>query len=127
MFLERLQSYPSLPSASVAHLGSLYRLSSSGNSEIRLRFYGVALADPLSSGAKNFAREAVKWVVGDDGSGVVKGRMKFCRPVFRAVYKIDKGLAVDVFSKSQDAFHPIARKLIEKVHFLRALLRMNAD
>jgi leukotriene-A4 hydrolase len=113
--LERLQSYPVLPSPHISHLGSLYRLSSSSNAEIRLRFYEVALADPKSIAAKSFAPEAAKWIVGDDGTGVVKGRMKFCRPVFRAVHKVDPILSVSVFSKSKDAFHPIARKLIEKV------------
>lgn len=57
----------------------------SSNAEIRLRFYEVALLDPLTLAAKRFASEAAKWVVGDDGTGVVKGRMKFCRPVFRLV------------------------------------------
>jgi len=56
----------------------------------------------------------VRWVVGDDGTGVIKGRMKFCRPIFRLVNKVDKNLAVSVFTKAKDAFHPIARKLIEK-------------
>jgi hypothetical protein len=43
---------------------------------------------------------------------VVKGRMKFCRPVFKAVHKVDPELSVAVFSKSKSAF-PIARKLTE--------------
>ena len=75
----------------------------------------MALADPSSPAAKSFAIEAANWVVGDDGTGVVKGRMKFCRPVFKAVHRVDQKLSVAVFSKSKDAFHPIARKLIEKV------------
>jgi leukotriene-A4 hydrolase len=75
----------------------------------------VALADPSSPAAKSFAIEAANWIVGDDSTGVVKGRMKFCRPVFKAVHRVDQNLSVTVFSKSKDAFHPIARKLIEKV------------
>lgn len=43
--------------------------------------------------------------------------MKFCRPIFRAASKVDKDLAVHVFGKAKDEFHPIARKLIEKVIF----------
>jgi hypothetical protein len=78
----------------------------------------VALADPSSSAAKSFAIEAANWIVGDDGTGVVKGRMKFCRPVFKAVHRVDQKLSVAIFSKSKDAFHPIARKLIEKVCLL---------
>jgi leukotriene-A4 hydrolase len=125
VFLEHLQSYPALPSSHVSHLGKLYHLSTSPNAEIRLRFYGVALADPSSPAAKIFSLEAAKWVVGDDGTGVVKGRMKFCRPIFRAVHKVDQKLSIAVFSKSKEGFHPIARKLIEKVSLLDLPVRMH--
>ncbi|TFK38633.1 peptidase family M1-domain-containing protein [Crucibulum laeve] len=114
VFLERLDSLPPLPSSLIFHLGSLYRLSSSSNAEVRSRFYEIALGQPSSEVAKAFASEAAKWVIGDDESGVVKGRMKFCRPIFRAIGKVDKELALKTFSKSKTAFHPIARKLIEK-------------
>jgi hypothetical protein len=43
------------------------------------------------------------------------GRMKFCRPIFKAVGQVDSALAKEVFEKSKEAFHPIARRLIEKV------------
>jgi len=98
----------------VLHLGNLYHLASTSNAEIRLRFYEVALADPASSAAKVLAVDAAKWVIGDDGSGVVKGRMKFCRPVLRAVSKVDRELAITNWEKAKTGFHPIARKLIEK-------------
>ena len=54
-------------------------------------------------------------MTGTDGTGVLRGRMKFCRPTFRAVARADKALAVEVFTANKDAFHPIARRLIEKV------------
>lgn len=49
---------------------------------------------------------------------MVIGRMKFCRDIFRAVYKVDQELAVNAFQREKDSFHPIARRLIEKVSFL---------
>ncbi|KAF9476002.1 zincin [Pholiota conissans] len=113
VFLERLQSYPTLPSDLIIHLGNLYHLSSTPNAEIRLRFYEVALSDATSAASKVLAVEAVKWVVGADGSGVVKGRMKFCRPVFRLVAKVDKAMAIEYWEKAKNGFHPIARKLID--------------
>jgi leukotriene-A4 hydrolase len=113
-FLDRLQSLPTLPSSHIIYLGKLYHLSQSTNAEHRLRFYEIAMADHLSRAAKLFAPEAARWVVGDDGTGL-KGRMKFCRPIFKAVHKVDRELSVAVFSQSKSAFHPIARKLIEKV------------
>lgn len=41
--------------------------------------------------------------------------MKFCRDIFRAVFKVDKDIAVKAFEKEKMSFHPIARKMIEKV------------
>ena len=115
VFLERLQSYPQLPLEHIIHLGKVYKISASPNAEIRLRFYQVALTDYNSPSAKAFVGAALKWVVGDDGTGIIKGRMKFCRPIFRAVGKIDRQMAIRVFEEKKDAFHPIARKMIEKV------------
>ncbi|KAF9073998.1 peptidase family M1-domain-containing protein [Rhodocollybia butyracea] len=114
VFLERLQSYKPLPSSHVEHLASLYKVSATHNAEIRLRFYQFSLADPTSPAAQKYAVEGADWVIGG-GTGMVVGRMKFCRDVFRAVYKVDKDLAVDAFQKAKNSFHPIARKLIEKV------------
>lgn len=116
VFLERLQSYPSLPSHLINHLGDLYKLKNTFNAEIRFRFYGIAFSDPSSTAARILAIDAAKWLIGEDGTGVVKGRMKFCRPVFRGVWRVDKDLAVNSWERAKKNFHPIARKLIEKVN-----------
>ncbi|KAF5382881.1 hypothetical protein D9757_007329 [Collybiopsis confluens] len=113
VFLERLQSFEPLPSSHVEHLASLYQVSSTNNAEIRLRFYQFSLADPSSEAAHKYAAQAAEWVTGGD-TGMVVGRMKFCRDVFRLLFKVDKDLAVSSFLKTKNAFHPIARKLIEK-------------
>ncbi|KAI0075897.1 hypothetical protein K474DRAFT_1663655 [Panus rudis PR-1116 ss-1] len=114
VFLERLQEYTPLPSSHVTHLGKLYKISGTPNAEIRWRFYEVALLDPSTPAAHDFANEAAKWVVGEDGTGILKGRMKYCRPLFRAVNKVDKELARKTFLEHKLSFHPIAQKLIEK-------------
>ncbi|KAH9168627.1 leukotriene-A4 hydrolase [Lactarius sanguifluus] len=114
VFFERLATYAPLPSAHIEHLGALYDAATSPNAEIRLRFYNVALKEPQSSVALDFASHALKWVTGRDGTGVVKGRMKFCRPTFRAAGRVDSTLAKEYFLRSKEEFHPIARKLIEK-------------
>ncbi|CAK5268784.1 unnamed protein product [Mycena citricolor] len=100
VFLERLQEYPGLPHSHLLHLGNLYGISASQNSE--------------SISASHFAPEAARWVVGDDGTGVIKGRMKFCRPTLRAVFLVDKALATSTWTKHQTKFHPIARKMVDK-------------
>ncbi|KAJ6569389.1 peptidase family M1-domain-containing protein [Mycena capillaripes] len=114
VFLERLQALPALPLSHITHLGTLYGLSSTPNAEIRLRFYVLALSPPSSEAAAHFVAEAGKWVVGDDGTGVIKGRMKFCRPIFKAVFKVDEKLALGIWAKNKEEFHPIARTLIDK-------------
>lgn len=103
------------------YLGGLYKVSTTANAEIRLRFYNLALniADLTSPLAHEFAEEALNWVTGREktssGPGVLKGRMKFCRPAFRGAAKVDKELAKKYFEETKLNFHPIARKLLEKV------------
>ena len=48
------------------------------------------------------------------GAGIVKGRMKFCRPVLRAANRANGEETKRIFVLNKDAFHPIARRLIEK-------------
>ncbi|KAI6159444.1 peptidase family M1-domain-containing protein [Pisolithus thermaeus] len=123
VFLERLQSYPALPKHHISFLGSTYSFATTPNAEIRFRFYEVALLDPQSVAAREYAVDAAAWVVGEEipkgngeegRMGVVKGRMKFCRPIFRALYTVDAELALGTYRRHKLAFHPIARNLIEK-------------
>ncbi|KAK0431183.1 hypothetical protein EV421DRAFT_1854688 [Armillaria borealis] len=113
VFLERLQSYPPLPSDLLTHLGSLYGLSTTHNAEIRSRFYLLALKDVASPAAPDFGASAANWIIGEE-TGAIVGRMKFCRDIFRAVFKVDEDIAVKAFKKEKMSFHPIARKMIEK-------------
>ncbi|KAI0245676.1 hypothetical protein BJV78DRAFT_1277392 [Lactifluus subvellereus] len=115
VFLERLAAFTALPPTHIQYLGELYEVATSANAEIRLRFYSVALKDPKSSAAFDFTGHALKWVTGRDGTGVIKGRMKFCRPTFRAASRVNPALAKEYFMHSKEEFHPIARKLIEKM------------
>ena len=116
VLLERLEdAYAALPSTHLIGMGKLYGISSTPNVEIRQRFFELALKDPKSDAAHIFAKEAAEWVVGHDGTNIVKGRMKFCRPIFRLVNRVDSELAVSTFKKDKESFHPIAQKLIERV------------
>ena len=118
VFLQTLQSYAALSERHIEALGKLYHLSENTNAEIRLRFYEVALQDRSSPAARKYTPEALKWVVGSDGSGVVKGRMKFCRPIFQSAGEVNHSLAAKTFREHQRSFHPIAQKLIEKVRLM---------
>ncbi|KAI0742559.1 metalloprotease [Daedaleopsis nitida] len=114
VFLEQLQLYPALPETHITHLGELYNLLDTPNVELRWRFYMAALLDPSSSAAHKYALPAAKWVTGTDGSGVIIGRMKYNRPTFRAINKVDRELAVRTYEENKIYFHPIARKFIEQ-------------
>ena len=119
VFLERLQSFPALPKVHIDFLGEIYGLSNTLNAGIRSRFYEVALLDPVSPAASVYAKRAAAWVVGKDVEcGVVKGCMKFCRSIFRAVYAVDQELAISTYVDNKLSFHPITRNLIEKVSSL---------
>lgn len=82
MFLEKLASYPPLPTSHVKALHDIYSFDKA-STEIALRFYQLAL--PTGS----FVQEAADWVVGAKQFGSIKGRMKFCRPVFRYVQRVN--------------------------------------
>lgn len=113
VFLERLQSFDPLPVEHIDPLGYLYGLVNSPNAEIRLRFYQVALLDPKSAKSEQYATAALNWVVGGE-DGMVKGRMKFCRPIFRAVFAVNRVMAQTTYQEHKSSFHPIARDLIEQ-------------
>ena len=42
------------------------------------------------------------------------GRMKFVRPLFRGLNKVDRDLALRTFKKNRDFYHPICRQMVEK-------------
>ncbi|KAF8557162.1 hypothetical protein OG21DRAFT_1505592 [Imleria badia] len=113
VFLERLETYPALPTNHLYHLDGLYRFSQITNSEIRMPFYLVVLKDPASPAAKLFVQSVLDWVIGK-GTGIIQGRMKFCRPLFRAANKVDREKTLAAYESARTLFHPIARKLIEQ-------------
>lgn len=113
VLLERLEGYNEpLPATHLFHFDQLYNFSTTPSAEIRFRFYNLVLK---SEAAKHFVQDAANWVIGVDDTGVIKGRMKFCRPVFRAISKVDPDLAKSTFSQARTQFHPIAQNLIAQV------------
>lgn len=84
-------------------LGKVYDLISSKNVELKSSYYLVALKanDPTCF-------HGVAELLG------LVGRMKFVRPLFRALSKVDKKLALDTFAKNRDFYHPICRGMVQK-------------
>ncbi|KAF9526415.1 leukotriene-A4 hydrolase [Crepidotus variabilis] len=114
VFLEKLHGYKSLDSPLILHLGKIYHIAETQNAEIRLRFYILAFLDPLAPAAKALLIPAIQWLIGEDNTGVIKGRMKFCRPVFRAAARVNRKAVLEAWNQNKGLFHPIAQKLIDK-------------
>lgn len=53
------------------------------------------------------AKEASEWVQ-------KQGRMKYVRPVYRALNKVDSELAKSTFEAARSFLHPIARQMVAK-------------
>ncbi|KAF8329109.1 leukotriene-A4 hydrolase [Cantharellus anzutake] len=130
VFLERLATLAgpsSLPPSHIHYLAETYldAITNTSNPEIRLRFYNFVLAASPDA-ARKYTPDAAAWLVEKQAPGL-KGRMKFCRPIFRAIGKVDMPLARKTFKENEIYFHPIARRLIEKVMPLRCRVRERDD
>ena len=103
VFLETLQLFPSpLHHQAVQSLGSVYSLDSSANVEIVSRFYQIGLI----AGYKGVLKPTAELL------GRV-GRMKFVRPLYREMAKVDNALAKATFEKYRKFYHPICRNAVE--------------
>jgi len=130
-----------MPKDHIASLDKLYAIDKSDNAEIKLRFYQIALKSGPeyakdAAGESRFHQSITRslsytrcqacrdrsaqsrrrecnpklisgWVIN-------KGRMKYCRPVFRLLHKQAPELAKKTFEAHQDFYHPIARKMIAR-------------
>jgi leukotriene-A4 hydrolase len=84
-------------------LGKTYSLLDSKNAELKTAFYQIALRAEDKSVYSSVA----------DLLGEV-GRMKFVRPLFRSLNKVNRDLALETFEKNRDFYHPICRQMVEK-------------
>jgi len=86
-------------------MDDLYKLNKSKNSEIRFRWYQNCIRsehEKIFPNVVGFLKE--------------QGRMKFVRPLYRSLYKSQKGkeLALNTFKENRSAYHNIASKMIAK-------------
>jgi leukotriene-A4 hydrolase len=106
LFLNELRANKdvTVPAKVANRIDELYNFGTDKNTEIRFNFYVVALQDKESK----YAQEAAAWVS-------KQGRMKYCRPLFRSLFKVDPKLARETFIKNKSFYHPIAAAMIEIV------------
>lgn len=84
-------------------MGEVYGLSGSKNVELKSAYYQIAMK----------AKDASSYPGVAELLGEV-GRMKFVRPLYRSLNKVDRDLALKTFEKNRDFYHPICRQMAEK-------------
>ncbi|KAL1976448.1 hypothetical protein VTN31DRAFT_2730 [Thermomyces dupontii] len=104
VFLERVLDFPSPLSVDAYRLmGEVYGLRNSTNIEVTNVYFRLGL--------KVGDREAIGPTV--DLLGKI-GRMKFVRPLYRALKKLDRQIALETFERLRSFYHPICVALVEK-------------
>merc|ERR1711871_1635493 len=89
-----------LSSAACEKMANLYNFLNS-NCEIRVRFLRACLCAGWSG-----AQEAAVMLA------TSQGRMKFTRPIYRALKGYDAKLAKDTFAKHRNRYHPVCAKMV---------------
>jgi leukotriene-A4 hydrolase len=104
VFLNAVQDFAEpLTVAQSQVLGETYGFLDSQNVELKSAYYHIALR----------AKDKATFTGVADLLGQV-GRMKFVRPLFRSLNKVDRPLALETFDKNRDFYHPICRQMVEK-------------
>ena len=104
VLLERVELFsPPLSSADARQLGAVYGLVQSKNMEIVARYLRVALRAGDES-AKEPAAEFLGRV----------GRMKFVRPLYKQLNRVDEGFARATFERLSGFYHPICWQMVRQ-------------
>jgi len=92
-----------LARSTVEAMKAKYSMDQSSNSEILFRFCMLA----IESGDDTMYPVIVRFIT-------TQGRMKFVRPLYRALCKSEKGkeLAISTFLSKKDFYHPICAKMV---------------
>ena len=105
VFLERVLLFPHpLPASAAQKMGLLYGFTKSQNVELVSRHYQIAM-----KAGDETCLETVTELLGR------VGRMKFVRPLYRGLIKVDRALAEKTFEKNKDFYHPICKGMVEKI------------
>jgi leukotriene-A4 hydrolase len=86
-------------------MNDMYAFTASGNAEIRFRWQKLCIRAEL----EEIVPHVVKMVL-------EQGRMKFTRPLYRALYKsaMGKRVAVQTFVENKEIYHPICAKMVAR-------------
>ncbi|KAI9002648.1 peptidase family M1-domain-containing protein [Gaertneriomyces semiglobifer] len=105
MFLEKCLAKPVFSHSALKAMDASYALSQTGNAEIQFRWQMLCLQadyDAIFAGVTKFLSEV--------------GRMKFVRPLYRALNKCKDGkeLAKKTFLENRNFYHPICASMVAK-------------
>ncbi|KAL7749856.1 Leucyl aminopeptidase yscIV [Sorochytrium milnesiophthora] len=105
VFLDQIDSQTPLPHKLLVKMNELYDLSSVRNAEIRFRWQKICLQsnyEPVYPHVSEFLGEV--------------GRMKYVRPLYRALNAAKNGrpVAVETFAKLRETYHPICAQQVAK-------------
>lgn len=103
VFLGKLEQGKPLTAERAKLLGEVYDFRSSHNVELKSAYYLIAVKAQDKTSYSGIA-ELLGQV----------GRMKFVRPLFRGLNKVDRPLALATFEKNKDFYHPICKGMVEK-------------
>lgn len=104
VFLGKVQDFEEpLTVEKATELGELYDFLNSKNVELKSAYFAISLRSKVVS-TYSLVAELLGQV----------GRMKFVRPLFRSLNKVDRDLALKTFEKNKDFYHPICRAMVEK-------------
>ncbi|KAK7739128.1 Leucyl aminopeptidase yscIV [Cytospora paraplurivora] len=104
VFLGKLQGFEEPLSVEQAEkLGEVYDFLKSKNVELKSAYFAIALRSKVTS-----TYPLVAELLGQ------VGRMKFVRPLFRSLNKVDRELALQTYEKNKDFYHPICRAMAAK-------------
>ncbi|GAA5967502.1 hypothetical protein JCM3765_004689 [Sporobolomyces pararoseus] len=103
VFLETLANKDSFEKSPevIKAISKLYGFLDTKNPEIKFRWFLVSLKAGI------YAQEAAAFVK-------TVGRMKYVRPIYRAIFKVDSELAKKTFLESKQFYHPIARTVVAR-------------
>lgn len=99
----RVESSGCIPSHTLSRLDICYQLTKSKNVEISLKWFLLA----IKSGHREIFQAAAIFAT-------LHGRMKYCRPVLRELFKQPEGrtLAIETFISARTFYHPHAARMI---------------
>ncbi|CAN8105768.1 unnamed protein product [Discula destructiva] len=92
-----------LSAAQAEKMGTVYDFVHSQNVEVKAAYFEVSLQSKVVS-----TYAPVAELLGQ------VGRMKFVRPLFSALNRVDRELALSTFEKNKDFYHPICKAMVAK-------------